>query len=348
MGKNETGNQDISPGEVTRNEMRGTYPHAAPLLTNSVMAEGFQGHEDLALNQKHFFERLSIGALIAIGGAVIYSYAQIRLDLVATAPGWLNTLVLVLGSAGLIVEFVIWRLGSKKKWLRNRFAAEYIRSLKFQCFYVACSVDNVGHLATATDKVSTAYLKFLEAKLQAPDPLSVFDARRALQLNAQDFVDGSETGDAIFREAVAAYRLWRIGYQKSFADSQIRKLRPSILLFKSLSEGLLFVGTIVALAEIAFSVFPALSTLPIATFPLDLVSVTLFVISAISYVIENGTARKQNSDRYEQYSRDLTGLLERDVTTREEFIALITEAEQVILRELEDFCRDASRISYRL
>lgn len=73
----------------------------------------------------------------------------------------------------------------------------------------------------------------------------------------------------------------------------------------------------------------------------------LFVLSAVVAIYERGSSHQQNAERYVTYSREIRRI--RSSATAHmpgSFFQAVREMEHLMLREIQDFCRDVKHSNY--
>lgn len=336
-------NADINPPE----DFIAEHSAFTNLLTNKRIAARFAEHEAVAVPMKRFYSRfgqLSLLAAFITFTAVIY---ELTLDpyfspgALITNTLWFRILLAVVGVAGIGMQVVLLVSPLKHRWLGSRFLAERVRCLKFQAFQeAACAGDKaeeaverftrvaLGDLSLSTRKPVAAMHEFDPEKALAPIPekRAPIDPQRLAELKN-------------------IYIKLRLNYQAEFAADQAVKLKEKQKLPAAASElsfwGGLTVGYVDVIAQLLPDNPPWLAVLHFFT-------LWLFMLSALLFVRERGSAFNAAIERYEDYKHALTHVAGKmtEAKTSEQFIDCVREAEYAAMRELKAFCRETDKSTY--
>jgi hypothetical protein len=81
----------------------------------------------------------------------------------------------------------------------------------------------------------------------------------------------------------------------------------------------------------------------------DFLTWMLFVLSAVVAIQERGSAHQQNAERYLTYGREIRRIRASAMThLPASYFEAILEMEHLMLREIQDFCRDVKHSNYIL
>jgi hypothetical protein len=79
----------------------------------------------------------------------------------------------------------------------------------------------------------------------------------------------------------------------------------------------------------------------------DFLTWLLFVLSAVVAIHERGSAHQQNAERYVTYGREVRRIRTNAMTHMPaSFFEAVREMEHLMLREIQDFCRDVKHSNY--
>lgn len=340
-------NQDIAPRDDPR------YPDIGALLKNEELWQEFGRYEARANALKQRYARLGVLSVLLIGGGALYAtFRWVAADLI-----WYRHLdlpVAVIGLAGLILDTYLRRSKLKTQWLINRFAAERLRSVKFQVYAASSYANDAAQLTAIVEDRTKAMIQGVRQELNIPEgALDSFHPPSAIAL---DFLPPppavpSEENQKFLRQAVADYRQSRIRYQHVFAKNESRDIAGRQRPYNSWSDALFVLGAFVLFAGLSIRFFagdPGLAPEREALANwLEAIGIAFFIGTAIGNVLSSGSANLAHESRFQQYARDTQHLLSQDPQTPDDFVALIREMERLALRELDDFWRDSWIGSYR-
>ena len=342
-------NRDIAPRETVDR------PNIGPLTANETLWDAFQSYERQAvkLSARYSF----IGKLCVSLIWVSATYAAFRW--VARDMAWyawyqgVDLIVVVAGVIGLALDIFLRTSDLKRRWLLNRFAAERLRSVKFQAYALAASTRDKVELAERVQDFTRKSIEALIQETRFPSAaLNKFDPVKALQVPDEQGADAPEAGanTEILKEAIDDFRRWRTEYQHDFANNMKGEIVSRSRVYTSLSDGLFFIGALAVVVTLVarFIIENATnSALPSGTFDwMEAVGIALFVSTAIASKLSSGAANTLNESRYQQYERDTARLLENEPTNSAEFVQRVHDMEFLALRELDDFWRDIWISSY--
>ena len=342
--ESDTSNVDID----TPADFIAAHPSFPTLIGNPEIRSRWRVEEDKANPAKQHYTRFgqfALGAAFITFTAVIYAVTLepwLAADF-AVAPLTENVLLKLflgaLGLAGVGAQIFLLRGPLKEKWMDARFHAERLRSIKFQAFQAA---------ACGGDAAAEAFTKRALADLAA-DLGDVAAARENFE-PAHGLVP--HTGGpctvtpAQLSELKNAYQKLRINRQSAYARRQISKIKDESKLPTTSSEYSFWAGVGVAYVDAILAAFSVEATWlrPVLHF----VTLELFIISALLFVLERGRNYNMALERYTDYRDQMIKVGERlaNAETPEDFIACVAETERQALRELKTFCREAEKSTY--
>lgn len=340
-------NRDINPSQ----QLIGTYPDLACLLRNEAVSQAFAGYERLAVRWKRvyvFFGRLSLIAVLL--AMVSYDY-QITLKHVYGAPSFMAGLAAAFAAAGLLSQALLGVTRAKDRWLSTRFAAERLRSFKFQLFLVLEDVPDADSLAAAVKQRTAEGLAALEQELMG--------GRSAiLEFSPFDVLSPSKrrpahVGKKLLDEAACAYDMLRFGVEVQHFEEQFRDHDRETKFPSLLSEFSFLAGAVLACVGILTTLLPEawqlsqFLTRPWVMEWVDFLTWMLFVISAVVAIHERGSAHQQNAERYATFGREIRRIRAGAMAHMPgSFFDAMHEMEHLMLREIQDFCRDVKHSNY--
>ena len=340
-------NRDIDPSE----ELAAAYPDLVCLLRNQAVSAAFAGYEKTAVRWKRiygFFGRLS---LVAVLLAMISFDYQITLRAVYGAPIFLSGLAAVFAAAGLISQALLALSHAKDRWLAARFAAERLRCFKFQLFSVLEEAPDAASLPALVNRHTAEGLAGLKAELQggraAILEFSPFDV---LPLSRRKVAHADAK---LTQEAASLYDILRFSVESQHFDTYHRAHERDTKFPSLLAEFSFLAGAVLACIGILTTLLPAdgglhrLFTSHGVMEWLDFLTWMLFVLSAVVAIHERGSAHQQNAERYVTYGREIRRL--RGAATAHlpgSFYEAVREMEHLMLREIQDFCRDVKHSNY--
>ncbi|MGB6230922.1 MAG: DUF4231 domain-containing protein [Litorimonas sp.] len=334
-------NRDMFPSDATL----ARFPDIQPLLVNPVLDAAFRRHDAVASRGKRLYHSLGRLAVLMIATSAVYTIA---FALILPDAPWTQHLTLIAALSALIgialQSFIVFTR-QKEKWLLNRFASERIRSLKFQSFHLGDNVRDVDGLSEAVDAFSARHLSRLEndlntgmAVLERFNPEAALDTPEPSRLPDAD--------PAIATQSREAYEELRVRYQCNFASGEVGKLRGRMRAITSLQDVMYFAAVAFAILSLAIKVIDIDHNVP--TDWVDFMAVTLFVAGATKAIADNALLDEQSQGRYESYLRQLEHASGQAENRRSDLDGLVDAVERVSLKELDLFCQDALRVSYRI
>jgi hypothetical protein len=344
---NAVANRDINPSE----QLVSAYPDLACLVRNEAISAAFAGFEKTALRWKRlyvFFGRLS---LIAVFLAMVSYDYQITLKHVYGAPALLAAIAATFAATGLLSQALLGATHAKDRWLTARFGAERLRCFKFQLFSVLEDVPDAEALAQKVKQRTHVGLAALEQELMggrsAILEFSPFDVLTPPRKKA------AHTNAKLLEEAATAYDILRFSVECQHFEDQYRNHDRQTKFPSLLSEFSFMAGAVLACIGILAALLP--EGWPLSRFLtephliewLDFLTWMLFVLSAVTAIYERGSANQQNAERYVTFGREIRRIRSHAMSHMPaSFFDAVHEMEHLMLREIQDFCRDVKHSNY--
>ncbi len=336
----QTPNRDLFATDTTQSH----YKLITPLIHLAILDDVFIGHERQANAAKKRYHYLGQIAILLVAASAIFTIAEALI-----LKGILNNVILkfaavTMAGIGIVLQWYLIGTKQKQKWILNRFAAERLRSLKFQAFQLAQSAKNTDHLETLTQTFVQKHLARLENEMNAGiavlknfSPGTVMEPMKLPKKAAHA---------GIATMAREAYMELRVAYQRNFALGEVVAFSGRRRIFNS-TQDMIYLGAAVFAfislgVKIAEPVWTGLDTAWI-----DFTAVTLFILGSTEAIMDNALLEEQSQTRYEQYVRDIEEASQTKDGQDISLPQLVTNMERVCLNELDLFCRAADRISYR-
>jgi hypothetical protein len=344
---NAIANRDINPSD----RLVTAYPDLACLLSNNPIAEAFAGFEKSAIRWKRiymFFGRLSLIAVLL--AMISYDY-QITLKNIYGLPAYSTSLAAAFAAMGLFSQALLGLARAKDRWLANRFAAERLRCFKFQLFTVLEEVSDAEGLSSKVKQRTGEGLAALEQELMGGrsailefSPFDVFPPpKKKLAHTSRKLLDDAATVYDILRFSVESQH-----FDDCFRDHDRKTKFPSLLSELSFMSGavLACVGILAALLPVEWALSQYLKA-PVVMEWVNFLTWMLFVLSAVVAIYERGSANQQNAERYVNFGREVRRI-KTSATTHmpASFYEAVREMEHLMLREIQDFCRDVKHSNY--
>lgn len=339
-------NRDMFPPR----ELLEQYAPVLPVLENTAVDDAFRAREAAAVAAKRAYHlRGRLGMLLVVTSVLFSLAAAFVLPTTLRSFKPLSIAALVVGAIGLAVQLQLLLSGTKRSWLLNRFAAERIRSIKFQGYQFA---DLSANLADLEHRVTEFYgreLARLNAEVNAgAAALALFSPAVAVARVASGRV-ASRTVPAdpeIGRAGRDAYRDLRLDYQRRFATGEIENLKVLQRIGYGAADLFYVAGAALTVAAlVAKLVFTGHHTFEAW---IDFLALTCFIFGLAQSIMENASLGETSKGRYENYVRDLEDTAREIIDECVSFTESVFRIERVVLGELAQFCLEASHISYRL
>jgi len=340
-------NRDVNPSD----QLVATYPDLACLLRNEAVSAAFAGYEEKALHWKRFYTFYGRLSLVAVMLAMVSFDYQITLKHIYGGPHFLAGIAAAFAATGLLSQALLGLTHAKDRWLAARFAAERLRCFKFQLFSVLEEVPDAETLPAKVTQRTSEGLASLEQELMggrsAIMEFSPFDVLSPPRRKA------THTSKKLLDEAAAAYDILRFTVESQHFEDRFRahdrETRfPSLLAEFSFMSGavLASIGILTALLPEGWQLSRIL-TAPAVMEWVDFLTWLLFVLSAVVAIHERGSAHQQNAERYVTYGREVRRIRAGAMTHMPaSFFEAVREMEHLMLREIQDFCRDVKHSNY--
>ncbi len=344
---NTVANRDINPSQ----QLVAAYPDLACLLGNQAISMAFAGFEKTAVRWKRiyvFFGRLS---LIAVFLAMVCFDYQTTLQRVYGGLPYLIGLGAAFAAAGLFSQALLGFSHAKERWLASRFAAERLRCFKFQLFAVLEEAGDAESLAHKVKQRTAEGLAALEQELMGGrsaimefSPLDVLVPPRKKPAHSnRKLLDDAATAYDILRFSVECQH-----FEDRYRAHERESKFPSLLSEFSFMAGAILacIGILTALSPGDWPVFRFLKIEQVREW-VDFLTWLLFVLSAVVAVYERGSAHQQNAERYVTFGREIRRIRAAAMGHMPaSFFDAIHEMEHLMLREIQDFCRDVRHSNY--
>jgi len=343
-------NRDLFPDD----SLVEIYSAIKPILVNPIVDDRFRGHEIAASRAKRIYHRrgrvasmlVMFGALFTVADALVIPKGgdPAQLGVASSLLAGVSLLAILMAISGLVLQVHLIMTKMKTSWLINRFAAERLRSIKFQAYGLVGQVQTTQALQTLADAFYTRETSRLDAELNAREAaLALFRPRTAL---APTGVAGTNTGSPLLPEAQNAYRDLRISYQKRFATDEIQALRAEQRIGFTTADLLYLLGAALAVAALSCKIFYAEAE-TIAHW-IDFGAVCSFVVGLTKSLTENASLGQSSLVRYEDYVDALDDCERELLGSIASFEETVKRFERVVLDELAQFSQAAAQISYRM
>jgi hypothetical protein len=340
-------NRDINPSD----QLAAAYPDLTCLLRNDAISAAFAEFEKKALRWKRiyvFFGRLS---LIAVLLAMVSFDYQITLKTTYGAPPFMAGIAAVFAATGIFSQAFLGVSHAKDRWLAARFAAERLRCFKFQLFMVLEDVPDAHSLAIEVKRRTAEGLAGLEQELMGGraailefSPFDVLPPPRKKSAHA---------GAQLLEEAAKVYDILRFGVESQHFEDRFHDHDDESKFPSAISEFSFMAGAVLAGVGILTTLLPTgwrlaqILTAPGVMEWVDFLTWLLFVLSAVVAIHERGSANQQNAERYVTYGREIRRLRSNAMTHMPaSFFEAVREMEHLMLREIQDFCRDVKHSNY--
>jgi hypothetical protein len=337
----EVHNRDVFPTHDVQN----LYSLLAPLISNSLIDKPFSAHEEAANRAKQHFHRRGRLALVLVLASTVFTVAQ-RL-VVPTFSGLelVSSGFVLCGLTGLAIQIHLLVKKQKQIWLRHRFAAERLRSIKFQGYQFAMISASRDDLRKKVDAFYSREVAALENELNAGySALVNFSPGKGIAEHWTKAVSASNSDIGVM--AKDAYRNLRIAYQRRFAESEVLTLQQKQRVGYTAADILYLSGGVLAIAALTSKIiFPNASGV---SNWIDFLAITAFVVGLVKTIMDNASLAETSKVRYEDYLRALDECETEIREDKSDFSTIVRRIERVVLGELSDFCQSASQISYRL
>ena len=344
----ETTNRDMRPSA----DMLVLAGDLACLVDAPDIVAAFERYERIAKRWKRRYTLFGIVALAASFLGIVLLGAQL------TMPGLLparSVLVAAIGLGlavvGLVAAAFFLAAKPRERWLFARFAAEWLRCLKFRMFFALGEASTLGAVrAEVAARSATALGRFRYRMLGGASAMS-FSPREVIRDERPSSTGGPTPWLATAR---ILYADMRVGVQLQHFESCKHDKEGEIRPARSAGD-LFFLGALLlTLAQVGIDGANLLLARDAASAPGPAIAALMafgswifFAASATLLIWERGRATSVDHDRYDRYHAEIkeaaAGLHEADLPT---FMTIVANVEDLCLRELQDFCRDNARASY--
>jgi hypothetical protein len=340
-------NRDINPSD----RLTSAYPDLTCLLRNDSISTTFAGFEKTAVRWKNIYVVFGRLSLIAVMLAMVSFDYQITLKGVYGAPPFLAGIAAAFAATGLFSQALLGVTHAKDRWLSARFAAERLRCFKFQLFTALEEVSDSETLATRIRQRTDEGLAALEQELMggrsAILEFSPFDVLSPPRKKA------THTNKKLLDDAAAIYDSLRFSVESQHFEDRFRDHDRETKFPSLLSEFSFMFGALLAGIGILIALLPPqwrlsqLMTAPQVMEWVDFLTWLLFVLSAVVAIHERGSAHQANAERYVTYGREIRRIRTNAMTHMPaSFFEAVREMEHLMLREIQDFCRDVKHSNY--
>ena len=330
-------NKDIYPDD----EFDALYPAVKSAIRNSLVESAFDFHETLACKARNSYVKLGRSALlfVMLGALFTVIEALIAQTFSVAMPHWLSAFFALIVTVGIAIQLFL--IGSKmqQKWLNNRFAAERLRSIKFQSFAIAIDALNEEDFGKKVDEFTRSELAVFRQEMNASRALlRSFSPVRAIARIPRPVAKGRPD---ILAQAKTCYRILRTQYQLQFTADELDRLALTRRKNVFAADICYLVGAICAvLALIVKLGWPDHHGIAII---FDALVAFMFIFGLFLLNWENVSLREESETRFAEYRDELA-----KGETQAEFIDELVLVERATMEELREFCRSADRVSYRL
>ena len=215
----EVHNRDLFPLQDVQN----LYKPVKSLVVNPLVDNRFLKYEKAAADAKSYYHRRGRLSMLLVLLSALFTIAQALV--IPAFPGLqvVSIFAIILGTIGLVIQIHLLVTKRKQLWLLHRFAAERLRSIKFQAYPLSLAARSSDDLTLKADEFYSAEIARLEMELNAGDAaLVLFSPANAV---ARATLATVPADPAIETMARNAYRELRISYQRRFATGEIQLLQ---------------------------------------------------------------------------------------------------------------------------
>jgi hypothetical protein len=337
----ESHNQDV----FAPNELIKLFDVCRPVFTNPRIDAAFLRYERIAVAAKRNYHRQGrIGGVLVLVSVLFTVAEALIIPVEIPVMGILSFAAILIGILGVGVQIHLIMTGKKKSWLVSRFAAERLRSIKFQAYQLAYVARSEDDLAARVDAFYVAELSRLHSELNAGEAaLSLFSPKVAVTKLETPMRPVSAALSTAMQDS---YRELRLKYQLRFATGEIQKLRNSQRVGYALADILYMTGAILSIVALISKLFGPFRA-EVAN-GINFAAIAAFIVGLTLTIFENASLSESAMSRYEDYVRALQEQM-RDLSTEHvSFPEMVRRIECVVMGEFGEFCSAASRISYRI
>ncbi len=336
----QTANRDLFVTNPTRRQ----YKTIAPLIDCPELDQEFTKRNVTANKAKRRYHRLGQLAIALVAMSAIFTIAEALILPEILGNLALKLTAVVMAGIGIILQCYLIMTKQKHKWLINRFAAERLRSLKFQAYTLAQTAKDEEDLQT----IACAFIRTELAKLENElnTGIAVLQTFAPSQILENIAGPNKPKNASLVEAANAAYRELRVQYQKNFALSEVSNFTDRRRIFNSTQDMIYLAAAVFAFLSIG-SKLAGPNIINIDTGWIDFTAVTLFILGATEAIMDNALLEEQSQTRFEQFIRDIDNVAGNGKPADTDLYDLVYDMERLCLNELDVFCRAANRISYR-
>jgi hypothetical protein len=336
-------NRDIFPSK----EVIEVYAPVRAVIANPLIDRPFAVHEAAAGKAKshyHSLGRLGIGCIVVstiFAVAERFVLADLRVDALFSV---ISVFMIILSCCGIVIQLYLLATKCKKRWLLNRFAAERLRSIKFQAYPLSQIAMDEADFVAKVDEFHQTEVVRLGMELNAGEAaLALFLPKAAVKPTLPPSGPANVTLDSAARDV---YRELRIEYQRRFAAGEVGKLQSRQRIGYAAADILYLVGAALAVASLLGN---ALFGIPEAVANwIEFLAVSSFIVGLSKTILDNASLAESSEARYQNYVEAITECDNDLMTEKASFPEVVRRIERVVLDELSEFSQSASRISYRL
>lgn len=336
-------NRDLFPISATQSQ----YAEIMPLIDQPLIDGEFRKHDSAALSAKKKYHRFGQLAILLVAFSAIFTIAE-----ALVLPGLFKNVILTylavaMAFIGIVLQCYIIFTHQKKKWLLNRYASEFLRSLKFQSFVLAHEAKDSSELSDLVTRYSEKHIARLQNQLNAGYAILTDFSPGKITEQIRPATKTGPKNPILSQRAKEAYSELRFEYQKNFALHSIDAFKGRRRWFNSSQDMIYLAAALFAFISLGAKVL-IISGTNLQTDWIDFTAVTLFILGATEAIMDNALLEEQSQARFEQYVRDLTETYSRmEASDKFQLPDYVMKIEQICLTELGEFCRSAERISYR-
>jgi hypothetical protein len=335
-----TASRDIFPTQAIQDQ----FPQVKALLVSDALDQAFLRHDEAANRAKRNYHVLGQIAIALVALSAIFTIAQALILPILLDHIILKYAAVAMAGTGILLQCYLIFTHQKQKWLINRFAAERIRSIKFQAFATAQMAENSDMLESLAQAFISRELAKLENEVNAG--MAVLRNFSPAQILKNMKAPARPKNADLANAAREAYGELRVQYQKNFALSEATNFSSRRRVFNSTQDMIYLGAAILTFISLGMKVLgPDIIGMP--TGWIDFLAVTFFILGATEAIMDNALLGEQSQARYEQYARDLEEAMASGKLSKDNLYKLVMDVEYICLGELDLFCRAADRISYR-
>ena len=334
-------NKDIYATEDTRS----IYQDISPLIENKSIDDAFRRYEKIANRAKKIYHLLGKLSILSIALGAIYTVGE---ALILPNVNWVRlvgVIIAILAGLGVLTQIFILITRQKRTWLLNRYAAERLRSLKFQAYQFAHIAIDKEELALLVKEYSLREAVKVSNEINGGNAIiKNFNPSNVLAVNA---MPRRAKNSFIANMARDAFVELRINYQRRFAQSELQQGQDTDRFFNFSEDFSYLAAAVLTFLSLGMKM-TSKDNLPLDASWVDFCAVAFFIIGASHSILNNASIAKQSVSRFEQYIRDIDFISAPQAIAKMNLPDVIEKMESLSLQELDNFCRAGARISYRL